>query len=141
MARDGSGRRGPEPLAALSRRERQIMDILFRRGTATAAEIQEELPDPPGYSAVRSALRLLAEKGRVRHRRDGRRYVYAPSTSPKRVRSKALKHVLETFFQGSRTEAVSALMEARDFRITDREYDELVEMLERARERGPKVSR
>ena len=96
--------RPDDPLTTLSRRERQIMDVLYRRGRATAAEVQGDLADPPGYSAVRSALALLEERGLVRHEEDGRRYVYLPARSPRKARSGALEHVLRTFFGGSRLE-------------------------------------
>ena len=122
-----------DPLTALSRRERQIMDVLYRRGRATAAEVQEDLPDPPGYSAVRSALALLEERGLVRHEEDGRRFVYLPATSPRKARSGALDHVLRTFFGGSRVEALAALM-ADPRRLSDDDLAELERMLARARE-------
>jgi predicted transcriptional regulator len=125
-----------DPSNALSRRERQIMDVLYRRGRATAAEVQEELPDPPGYSAVRSALALLEERGLVRHEEDGRRYVYLPATSPRKARSGALDHVLRTFFGGSRLEALAALM-ADPRGLSDGELAELEQMVARAKqERG-----
>jgi predicted transcriptional regulator len=120
-------------LIALSRRERQIMDVLFRRGRATAAEVQGELPDPPGYSAVRSALALLEERGMVRHEEVGRRYVYLPATSPRKARHGALDHLLRTFFGGSRIEALAALM-ADPRGLSDDELAELERLLARARE-------
>lgn len=109
------------------------MDVLYRRRRATAAEVQEELPDPPGYSAVRSALALLEERGLVRHEEDGRRYVYLPATSPRKARHGALEHVLRTFFGGSRLEALAALM-ADPGDLSDEEVAELERILVRARE-------
>ncbi|HLU24547.1 MAG TPA: BlaI/MecI/CopY family transcriptional regulator [Longimicrobiales bacterium] len=125
-----------DPYIGLSRRERQIMTILHRRGRATAAEVQEELPDPPGYSAVRSALRLLEERGLVAHERDGQRYVYYPTQATERVRRSALGHMLRTFFGGSRKSAVAALMEDADFRISDEDYERLKQLLDEARRRS-----
>lgn len=112
------------------------MSILHRRGRATAAEIQADLPDPPGYSAVRSALRLLEERGVIRHERDGNRYVYFPGTSKERVRRSAIGDVLRTFFGGSRKQAISALLEDQDFQLSDEDYRELSRLLEEARHRG-----
>jgi BlaI family transcriptional regulator, penicillinase repressor len=125
-----------DPYAGLSRRERQIMSILHRRGRATAVEVQADLPDPPGYSAVRSALALMVERGVVRHERDGNRFVYFPALPRERARSSAVRHLLRTFFGGSRKQAVSTLLEDEDFRISDEEYRELLELLEEARQRG-----
>lgn len=125
-----------DPYARLSRRERQIMTILHRRGRATAAEVQEELPDPPGYSAVRSALRLLEERGVVRHERDGQRYVYSPAVPKEGAVRSAVGHLLRTFFGGSRKQAVSTLMDDSDFRLSDEEYRQLARLLEDARRRG-----
>src|SRR5438128_478613 len=101
----------PEAAVQLSRRERQIMDVIYRRGRATAAEVLEELPDPPSYSAVRALLRLLEEKGHVKHEQDGPRYVFTPTVTRERARRSALKHVVRTFFDGSATDAVAALLD------------------------------
>ena len=121
----------PESLTELSRRERQIMDIIFRRGKATAQEVMDDLPDPPTYSAVRAALRLLEEKGSLRHEMDGKRYVYAPTTPRSRARSNALHHLVRTFFNGSTEQVVNALIE--ETRPSDAELDRLVKMIEDAR--------
>src|SRR6266849_2972154 len=102
----------------LSRRERQIMDVLHARGAATAAEVLAGLPDPPGYSAVRALLRILEEKGHVRHRREGARYVYLSRTSPQSARRSALKRVVSTFFQGSVSQAMAALLESADTELS-----------------------
>jgi BlaI family penicillinase repressor len=95
----------------LSRRERQIMDVIHARSEATAADVQAALPNPPSYSAVRALLRILEEKGFLKHREDGPRYVFAPVESPERARGSALKRVVETFFDGSLANAVAALVE------------------------------
>ena len=124
----------PEP-AQLSRRERQIMDVIYRRGRATAAEVLEDLPDPPSYSAVRALLRLLEEKGHVRHERDGPRYVFLPTVNRERARRTALKHVVRTFFDGSATDAVAALLES-DSTLSDSELDRLSSMIQEARKEG-----
>ena len=126
-----------DPTQRLSRRERQIMDVIYRRGRATAAEVQEELPDPPGYSAVRSALSLLEERGLLRHEEEGRRYVYLPATPPRKASARALDHVLRTFFGGSRARAVAALMDdPRE--MSEEELAELGKLVARARrERKP----
>jgi BlaI family transcriptional regulator, penicillinase repressor len=125
-----------DPYAGLSRRERQIMSILHRRGRATAAEVQADLPDPPGYSAVRSALALMIERGVVRHVREGNRFVYFAALPKERARSSAVRHLLRTFFGGSRKQALSTLLGDEDFRVSHEEYRELVELLEEARRRG-----
>jgi predicted transcriptional regulator len=120
----------------LSRRERQIMDILHAKREATAAEVLSSLPAPPGYSAVRALLRILEAKGHVRHRRDGARYVYLPRTSPERARRSALKRVVATFFQGSAAQAMAALLETADSRISEPELDRLQELITKARKEG-----
>jgi predicted transcriptional regulator len=95
---------------SLSRRERQIMDVLYARGAATAAEVQEAIPDPPSYSAVRALLRILEEKGHARHETQGPRYVYLPQVSRQRARKSALKRLVSTFFEGSAAQAAAALI-------------------------------
>lgn len=120
----------------LSRRERQVMDILFRRGEATVAEVMGELPDPPTYSAVRSVLRILVEKDLVSHREDGPRYVYLPAVSPNRARDEALSHVVRTFFEGSTEQAMTALLRMSDTRLRDAELDRLEELVQKARNSG-----
>lgn len=122
-------------VAQLSRRERQIMDVIYRRGRATAAEVLDDLPDPPSYSAVRAMLRLLEEKGHVRHEQDGPRYVFLPTVNRDRARKTALKHVVRTFFDGSATDAVAALLDA-DAKLTESDLDRLSAMIESARQEG-----
>ena len=115
----------------LSRRERQIMDIVYRRGKATAADVLEDLPDPPTYSAVRAALRLLEEKGLLSHEMDGKRYVYLPTTPRTQARTTALRHLLRTFFNGSPEQVVNALIE--DSQPSPAELDRLAKLIEQAR--------
>ena len=125
----------PSPVpTTLSRRERQIMDIVYRRGRATAAEVLSELPDPPSYSAVRAALRLLEEKGQLRHELDGPRYIFAPTVPRDRARSSALTHVVRTFFGGSAEQVVNALVEQES--LSPAELDRLAGIIERARREG-----
>ena len=124
-----------ENASGLSRRERQIMDVIYRRGRATAAEVLEDMPDPPSYSAVRAMLRLLEEKGHVRHEQDGPRYVFLPIVNRDRARKSALTHVVRTFFDGSATEAVAALLNDGG-KLSDAELDRLSAMIEQAREEG-----
>jgi predicted transcriptional regulator len=115
----------------LSRRERQIMDIVYRRGHATAAEVLDDLPDPPTYSAVRAALRLLEEKGELTHDVDGKRFVFRPTTPRSRARTTALRHLLRTFFNGSTEQVVNALLE--DARPSPAELERLAAAIEQAR--------
>jgi predicted transcriptional regulator len=119
----------------LSGRERQIIDVLYRAGRATAAEVLEGIPDPPGYSAVRALLRVLETKGHVRHTRDGARYVYFAS-QPRQVAAKsAIAQVVENFFGGSVERAVAALLTESDRRLSDEELSRLAGLVEAARER------
>ena len=120
----------------LSRRERQIIDILYARGRATAAEVQELLPEPPSYSAVRAMLRILEEKGHVRHQQDGPRYVYLPTVARDNAKRSALKHLLQTFFDGSAEQAISALLDDSSTRLSDAELDRLASLIDQARRPG-----
>jgi predicted transcriptional regulator len=122
--------------AHLSRRERQIMDALHQRGHATAAEVQAALPDTPGYSAIRALLRILEDKGHVKHRREGARYVYLPRASRETARRSALKRVVATFFQGSVAQAMAALLETSDARLSDAELRALRQAIDQARKEG-----
>lgn len=124
----------PQPSPALSRRERQIMDIVYRRGRATAAEVLDDLPDPPTYSAVRAALRLLEDKGQLRHEQDGARYVYLPTVPRDRARASALNHLMRTFFGGSAEQVVNAIVEEEQ--LSQAELDRLAGLIERARKGG-----
>lgn len=118
---------------SLSRRERQIIDVLHRQGQATVAAVLRELPDPPTYSAVRALLRILEAKGHVRHHSDGPRYIYEPVTSRAAASRSALKHLVKTFFQGSTEDAVVALIGAADAQLTDAEFDDLMRRIAAAR--------
>jgi BlaI family transcriptional regulator, penicillinase repressor len=120
----------------LSRRERQIMDALHQRGRATAAEVQAALPDPPSYSAVRALLRILEEKGHIKHCTEGARYVYLPRVSREAARRSALKRVVSTFFQGSVAQMMAALLESADTRLPESELDQLQQMIDQARKEG-----
>jgi BlaI family penicillinase repressor len=121
---------------ALSRRERQVMDILHRRGEATVTEIMGDLPDPPTYSAVRSVLRILDERGFVRYKEDGPRYVYFPAVAAEAARDDALAHVVRTYFAGSPEQAVTALLRMSDVEMKDEDVDRLRKTINRARQRG-----
>lgn len=120
----------------LSARERQIMDALYRRRTATVAEIRSDLPDPPSSSAVRTMLLRLEEKGRLTRRDAGARNVYAPTTSPEEARRSALDRLVETFFDGSPLNTVSALLERADTELSDEELDQLTRKIREAREKA-----
>ena len=118
---------------ALSRRERQIMDVVYRLGRVTAADVHRELPDPPTYTTVRGLLRILIEKRHLRHERDGRRYVYVASTPRPEAGASSLAHVVRTFFGDSPADALSALLGSQQKRISEREYERLATIVERAR--------
>ncbi|MQA91931.1 MAG: BlaI/MecI/CopY family transcriptional regulator [Gemmatimonas sp.] len=120
----------------LSRRERQIMDVLYARGRATVAEVMGDLPNPPSYSAVRATLRILEEKGHVYHEQDGPRYVYVPAVEAERARKAALGHLVATFFDGSAEEAMVTLLRMSDARMTDAEVARIRERIRDARRRG-----
>lgn len=114
----------------LGRRERQIMEIIYRRGCATAAEVLSDLPDDPSYSSVRGMLRYLEGKGYLRHEREGLRYVYAPTSAKSDVRGSALSHVVSTFFDNSLTSVVAALLESKP--LTREEYERISRLLDEA---------
>lgn len=120
----------------LGRRERQIMDSLYQRGRASAAEVLEDLPDPPSYSSVRSMLRLLEDKGLVRHEWDGPRYVYLPTGNRQQAQRTAARHVLQTFFNNSMESAVAAMLGVADQPLTPEELTRLARLIERARRNG-----
>jgi BlaI family penicillinase repressor len=120
----------------LGRRERQIVEILYRLGKASVAEVLANLPDPPSYSAVRGMLKLLEEKGHVRHRRDGMRYVYAPVIAPVKARQSALRHLVSTFFEGSTLAAAAALLEMSDDRLSAEERKQLSALIARREGEG-----
>lgn len=125
-----------DAVTGLSRRERQIMDVLFHRGEATVAEVMEEMADPPSYSAVRATLRILEEKGHVVHRQDAQRYVYLPKESPENARENALKHVVRTFFDGSAEQAAAALLRLSDTKLNEAELERLARKIVEAAQEG-----
>jgi predicted transcriptional regulator len=122
--------------AAMSRRERQIMDVIYKLGRASAAEVMAQLDDPPSYSAVRTTLRILEGKGHVRHEQDGPRYVFTPIVNRDRARRSALKHLVNTFFDGSTEEAVAALLRMSPDALSNDERDRLARLIELARQEG-----
>lgn len=129
----------PELYDELGRRERQIMDVLFRLGKATAAEVLAALPDPPSYSSVRSMLRLLEAKGFVQHEWDGPRHVYRSTANPAQLQRSAARHMLRTFFDNSMESAVSAMLGAAERPPTDQELERLSRLIERARRKGSRT--
>jgi len=120
----------------LGRRERQIMDVVYRRGKASVAEVREELPDPPSYSAVRGMLGLLEDKGYLRHEQHGLKYLYLPKQDPRQVRTSALKHMVKTFFGGSPEQAVAALLEISDTKLSARDRQYLSQLIKKAHQEG-----
>jgi predicted transcriptional regulator len=121
---------------SLTRRERQIMDVLYRRGRANAAEVMAELTGEPNYSTVRTQLRVLEDKGHVRHDDEGGRYVYAPAVPRHAARKSALKHLVETFFDGSAEQVVAAVLGGEASRLTDEELDRVSALIDKARKDG-----
>jgi predicted transcriptional regulator len=121
---------------ALSRRERQIMEIVYQLGAATAADVLERLPDPPSYSAVRAMMRILEEKGHLTHRHDGPRYVYSPVVPRAAARQSALRSLVRTFFDGSATQAVAALLDMSESRLSRDEADQLARLIDKAKREG-----
>jgi len=117
----------------LSMRERQIMDAIHRMGEATAAQVQDAIPDPPGYSAVRALLAVLQEKGLVKHDKLGRAYVYRPTVSQQKVRESALKHVVQTFFDGSVASVVASLVNSSDKNLSDEDFEKLEKLVREKR--------
>src|SRR5262245_22848554 len=125
----------PTPLLNLSRRERQIMDVVYARGQVTVAEVLEDLPDPPSYSAVRAMLNKLERKQYLRHEEHGPRYVYVPTLPREEVQETALERMMNTFFDGSPSKAVAAILDMSAMDLTDAEIDEMAKLIEQARGR------
>jgi len=121
---------------ALSRRERQIMDILYKRGRATASEVMDELPGDPHSSTVRTQLRVLEEKGHVSHEEEGLRYVYVPAVPRRAARKSALRHLVDTFFDGSAEQVVAAVLGGEGSRLSDKELDRIAELVAKAKKEG-----
>ena len=120
----------------LSRRERQIMDILYQRGKASVSEVREAMKDAPGYSAVRAMMGVLEEKGHARHQAEGLKYVYMPTVAREKAKRSAVKHLLDTFFAGEPDQIVAALLDVSAARLTREELDRMSEMIEVARREG-----
>ena len=123
-------------LGGLSRREREVLEILYADGSATVGEILDRMSDPPSYSAVRSTLRILEQKGRVRHQNQGRRYVYRPAVAAETARQAALNHVIATFFDGSAELAAAALLNMSDSQLSPEQRERLTKEIERAKREG-----
>lgn len=123
-------------LPALGHRERQIVDAVYRLGEASVAEVLEAMPDPPTYSSVRKMLSLLEQKGLVKHRRVGMKYLYRPAQSVKSARETAVSHLLATFFSGSPAEALNAMLDVSSDRLTASDFDRLNEIIDQARKEG-----
>jgi len=127
-----------KPLEKLSRRERQIMEILYREGEGKVSEVKSAMSDPPSYSAVRALLGVLVDKGLLKFRRDGRAYVYSPTISAKTARESALKHMVQTFFGGSVSGVVASLVNSGDLTLSEEELKKLEELVEKSRKKGRK---
>jgi predicted transcriptional regulator len=125
-----------ERASTLSRRERQIMDVLYRLGRASAQDVLEQLPDPPSYSAVRAMLRILEEKGHIRHEQDGPRYVFLPAVPRNTAKQSAMQHLVQTFFEGSVEQAVAALLDTSAKQLKPEELDRLEKLIDNARQKG-----
>ncbi|HTS74588.1 MAG TPA: BlaI/MecI/CopY family transcriptional regulator [Bryobacteraceae bacterium] len=125
-----------EKRPGLSRRERQIMDILYQRGSASAAEVREGMENAPSYSAVRAMLRVLEEKGHVAHRSEGVKYVYLPTVKRDRAKRSALRHLLDTFFNDSPEQVVAALLDVSSAQLKPEDLERMAQMIEKARNEG-----
>ena len=134
--RNSSSLQGASLQSALTRRERQIMDILYRRGRATAGEVMADLSGDPNYSTVRTQLRVLERKGYVRHEEAGLRYVYLPAVPRRAARKSALRHLVDTFFDGSAEKVVGALLGGDGARVSDEELERIAALVEKARKEG-----
>ena len=124
------------PHIHLSRRERQIMDVIYASGSVTVRDVMDQIPDPPSYSAVRAMLRILEEKGHLKHEQDGPRYTYLPVVPREEARNSAMKQMLRTFFDGSAERAVTALLDMPDTDLSENELKRLAQMIEQARKEG-----
>jgi predicted transcriptional regulator len=120
----------------LSRRERQIMDIIYQQGEATVTEVRNYLPDPPSYSSVRALLSVLKKKGYLKHKEQGRRYIYYPTVALDRVKRSALKHLMETFFDDSAERVMAALLNIRGVELSEKELERMARLIEEAKKEG-----
>ncbi len=127
---------GDEKHLQLGRRERQIMDVVYRRGRASVTEVLAELSDPPSYSSVRGMLGLLEDKGYLRHEQEGLKYVYLPAEDTRQVRATALKHMVRTFFGGSPEQAVAALLEMPDSKLSAKDKQRFSQLIKKAQQEG-----
>ena len=123
-------------LPSLSRRERQILEILIERGKASASEVRAAMPDAPSYSAVRTLLRILEDKGHVRHKAEGLRYVYVATMAREKAKRTAVQHLLKTYFNGSPEQIVAALLDVSSAKLTREELERMAEMIEKAKKEG-----
>ena len=123
-------------MRTLSRREREIMDVLYSACSASASDVHERIPSPPSYSAVRATLRVLEQKGLISHEHDGKRYIYRPTLNRNKARRSAVEHLLNTFFEGSTAGAVMALLEDPNTELSDDDLDRMAALIERARTEG-----
>jgi predicted transcriptional regulator len=120
----------------LGRRERQILDVIYRLKSASVAEIRAQLPDPPSYSSVRTMVTLLESKGFLRHTREGTKYIYAPTRSWASASRSALRHIINTFFSGSASDAVAAILDSSANKMDRQEIDKLLLVIEQAKDQG-----
>lgn len=120
----------------LGRRERQIMSYIYRQGRATAAEVMDGISDPPSYSGIRAMLRILEEKGHLKHEKDGARYVYLPTLSPEEAGKSAINYMVQAFFDGSAKRAVAALLDTEAAEFSEKELDELAKRIAEAKSKG-----
>jgi predicted transcriptional regulator len=120
----------------LSRRERQIMDIVYELEKASVAHVLERIPNPPSYSTVRALLRVLEEKGHLKHKQEGPRYIYFPTLSREEARQNALMHIMKTFFDGSTEDVVSALLNISEDKLSEIDYKRLTELIKKAQKEG-----
>ena len=122
------------PYLELSRRERQIMDVIYRLGKASVADVQDKIPDPPGYNSVRVTLTILENKGHLTHWKEGQKYIYKPTELPETAKRSALQHLVHTFFQGSTPNVVMTLLDMSASKLSQQELDELSEIIEQAKQ-------
>ena len=136
LSRKSSPMAKPTPLPSLSRRERQIMDVVYRLGKVSVSDVLERLPDPPSYSAVRALMRILEEKGHLKHEQEGPRYLYLPTVPADAAQQSALSHLVRTFFGGSTEAAVAALLELPENGLSENELTRLSRLIDDARNQG-----
>ena len=126
------------PYLNLSRRESQIMDIIYRLGKASVADVLNEIPDPPGYNSIRVLLTILEKKGHLKHHKEGQKYIYSPVMVPDKAKESVMKHMLNTFFDGSPSKVMSTLLDMSASELSDKEIDQLSQMIAKARKERKK---